>query len=399
MQNKGGVVVIMNMFLCLFGAGFFGILDVATIIIQVTGNGQDSNWIFFIIFSICFALLYYNYCRLHSLSKKEKENEQKTKQEQLEVAFYDECLKNGIKSCKTEKEIQKATLIAQKLNLQFANISALYAESQQRKRKIEQREMEESINSEKNEEQKKYNELIKYANYSGREKRIAMLADMQKKYAEAAKTLRDGASAVWSASQLKEKEGDWAIMGGIASAIAGPAAGMATALDSQAKTAQENAQIRERNRINCEAFAPVIATSYKGAAQNERMAKSYAELLESAKTKLVANDSTEECFARIIFDGTTIDVSRSGTCTVMTSVCASPFKIFDDVPAVIDGTIIAQIYDNNELIGKAKMVLPIYGIQGKKNKVKLTGMALFCGSAGTSYRIEFVPEKLWAMEQ
>ena len=55
----------MNMFLCLFGAGFFGILDVATIIIQVTGNGQDSNWIFFIIFSICFALLYYNYCRLH----------------------------------------------------------------------------------------------------------------------------------------------------------------------------------------------------------------------------------------------------------------------------------------------------------------------------------------------
>lgn len=144
MQNKGGIVVIMNMFLCLFGAGFFGILDVAIIIIQVTGNGQDSNWIFFIIFSICFALLYYNYCRLRSLSKKEKENEQKTKQEQLEVAFYDECLKNGIKSCKTEKEIQKATLIAQKLNLQFANISALYAESQQRKRKIEQKEMEES---------------------------------------------------------------------------------------------------------------------------------------------------------------------------------------------------------------------------------------------------------------
>ena len=106
--------------------------------------------------------------------------------------------------------------------------------------------MEESINSEKNEEQKKYNELIKYANYSGREKRIAMLADMQKKYAEAAKTLRDGASAVWSASQLKEKEGDWAIMGGIASAIVGPAAGMATALDSQAKTAQENAQIFQK---------------------------------------------------------------------------------------------------------------------------------------------------------
>ena len=299
----------------------------------------------------------------------------------------------------TEKEIQKATLIAQKLNLQFTNISALYAEAQQRKGKIEQREMEESINSEKNEEQKRYNELIKYANYSGREKRIAMLADMQKKYAEAAKTLRDGASAVWSASQLKEKEGDWATMGGIASAIAGPAAGMATALDSQAKTAQENAQIREQNRINHEAFAPVIAMSYKEAAQNERMAKSYAESLESAKTKLVANDSTEECFARLIFDGTTIDVSRTGTCTVMTSVCASPFKIFDDVPAVIDGTIIAQIYDNNKLIGKAKMVLPIYGIQGKKNKVKLTGMALFCGSAGTSYRIEFVPEKLWAMEQ
>lgn len=391
--------MIERMYWNIFGACFFGILTVATLFIQVSSMGQTSNWKWLVIFGACFALLYSNYRTLRPLAEKEKEDKKKIEQEKLKVAFYDECVKSGIKSIKKEKEIQKATLIAQKMNLEFTDIAALYAESKQCKDRSEQKKMEEIINSEKAEEQEKCNELTKYANYTGRDKRIAMLADLQKKYAEIAKTLRAGADAVLSASQLKEKDGNWAIAGGAASAIAGPAAGVAAALDSQAKTAQENARIREQNRINLERFAPVATASYNEAAAKERTAQSYAKAIESAKTKLVANNSSEDCFSRLIFDETTIDVSRTGTCTVTTSVCANSFKIFDDVPAVIDGTISAQIYDDNKLIGTATMVLPLYGIRGKKGKVTLTGMALFCGSAGTPYRVEFAPEKLWAMEQ
>ena len=380
----------------------FGVLD-AFMLMAIPAGLLDGIIIGGIVLdSICFVLSLISYFWSRPRAKKmaqDQKEAQQLKQDQIQAAFYDECLNNGIVCCKTEKELQKATLIAQKHNLLFTDISILFADAKQSKNRIEQKRIEDDIAAERKEEQKKYDELIKYADYSGREKRIAMLSDMQKKYTEAAKTLRDGASAVLSASQLKEKEGDWAVMGGIASAIAGPSAGIAAALDAQAKTAHENAQIREQNRVNCEVFAPVISTSYEGAAQNERIAKSYTASLDAAKTKLVANDSTEQCFSRLIFDETTIDVSRTGTCTVITSVCANPFKIFDDVPAVIDGTIIAQIYEKNTLIGTAKMVFPIYGISGKKNKVKLTGMALFCGSSGTSYRVEFAPEKLWAMEQ
>lgn len=216
--------MIERMYWNIFGACFFGILTVATLLIQVSSMGQTSNWKWLVIFAVCFALLYSNYRTLRPLAEKEKEDKKKIEQEKLKVDFYDECVKNGIKSIKKEKEIQKATLIAQKMNLEFTDIAALYAESKQCKDRSEQKKMDEIINSEKAEEQEKCNELTKYANYTGRDKRIAML-------------------------------------------------------------------------------------------------------------------------------------------------------------------------------GTATMVLPLYGIRGKKGKVTLTGMALFCGSAGTPYRVEFAPERLWAMEQ
>lgn len=75
-------------------------------------------------------------------------------------------------------------------------------------------------------------------------KRIAILSAERADALERAKTLRAGAQAIMSASQ--QKEHDWAIHGGIASGIAGPAAGLAAAADIQAK----NAQIRAQNEAN-----------------------------------------------------------------------------------------------------------------------------------------------------
>lgn len=74
----------------------------------------------------------------------------------------------------------------------------------------------------------------------------------------------------------------------------------------------------------------------------------------------------------------------------------APFYIFDDVPAVIDGTVIAQIWDGKTCIGKAELVLPCYGISEKR---KLEGWCLFAGKPGKQYSVSFTATNLWAMEQ
>lgn len=342
--------------------------------------------------SAAFVLFLWVYLRFH---KDDRQIEEKRYSEER-AAFYDECIKNGVKSCESEKEIQKATLIAQKMGFTFTDITALFAESKECKENIEQKKKEDALEEQRNEERQKCALLTRYASYFGREKRIAMLSDERKKYMESAETLRSGADALLSASQFKEEEGNWAIMGGAASALAGPAAGMAAAISSQAKTAQKNAQIRAQNQRNLELFAPVAATYYSGAARKGAIVKHLAEQIEAAKTKLVADDSSLDCFERLHFEDTTVEVSQTGTCTVKTKINIDPFIIFDDVPAVIDGAILAEIYDGDELLGTAQMVLPVYGVKVRDSAL---GMALFCGHVGGKYSVKFCPGRLWAMER
>lgn len=100
------------------------------------------------------------------------------------------------------------------------------------------------------------------------------------------------------------------------------------------------------------------------------------------------------CLSKLRFSDTKVEVSSTGTCTVKTVVTAEQMKIFDDVSAVIDGEVIAEIYDEKTLIGTATMVLPVYGV----GRADLTGMALYCGKEGHSYHVKFTSENLWAME-
>ena len=164
-------------------------------------------------------------------------------------------------------------------------------------------------------------------------------------------------------------------------------------MDIQAK----NAQIRAQNEANRKAFAPIMMTSYEGAAQHDRRAAALLEEIESAKTKLVSNDDAKTCLSKLSFSGTMVFVSETGTCTVTTNVkLAEPFFIFGDVEAVVDGTVIAKIYDGDTMVGVASLVLPTYGV---KSETKLKGMCLYCGTPGKKYTVEFAAANLWAMER
>lgn len=336
-------------------------------------------------------------------TKEEKEREKIAQQKTLmkqDAAFYEECVKNGIESLDKEKDVQRAALIAQKMGLTFTDVHDLFDSSKrtllQYQEKVAQEAAEATMKKEREREQQVYASLTKYADYFGREKRIAMLSEERKKYLDAVEALEAGTTALLLASQFQTKDSNWATMGGAASAIAGPAAGLAVATSMQAKTAKENARIREQNRRNQEYFRPAVATSYGGIEKNKEAARKIEEEIENAKTKLVADDSTSACFERLRFYNTRLNYSMTGTCIITTRIELEPFKIFDDVPAVIDGTITAKLYEDDKLICETKMVLPMYGVG---EIAKLKGMALFCTHEGKKHRVEFEPDKLWAMEE
>lgn len=350
----------------------------------------NSNFLFkpaFIIVGIGVVIYIFNLiCKNKIITV---ETQEKNKKED----FYKECLKSDIKQCKNEKEVQKAKLIAEKHGIKYSDISDLYSEAEVLVKKKEQKELDDSLKAKREEERAEQKTLVKYEGMTGREKRIAMLTAERAALLQTADTLKSGAKAVMNASQQKEK--DWAIHGGIANGIAGPAAGAATALNIQA----QNAQIRAQNKANLQAFSPLITNSYMGAVSYESQARGVAVSIDSAKTKLLAKDDVQTCLKRLAFTETKVEVSETGTCTVTTKVALTePFTIFEDVKAVIDGTIIAKIYDGETLVGTAALVLPSKGIGYYHDPYPLKGMCLYCGKKDRDYRVEFAAVDLWAME-
>jgi hypothetical protein len=94
---------------------------------------------------------------------------------------------------------------------------------------------------------------------------------------------------------------------------------------------------------------------------------------------------------------TNVEVSETGAFTISATIKAKQeLFIFDDVPAVADGTIIAELIDGTEVVGTAKMVLPIYGVS---DYVKIIGMGLSGAKQGKKYDLSFKGYKLWLMEK
>ncbi|MBQ5991053.1 MAG: hypothetical protein IJL62_00735 [Clostridia bacterium] len=311
--------------------------------------------------------------------------------EEQKVAFIKEYEQNGILECRTEKEIQKATLLAQKYRLEFTDISALFYEAKNSRARDTENRQAAAIQSKKDEERRQFETLNRYSSFSGRDKRIAILTDERKEALNEAEMMRITAKTVHDATQQKEQ--DWATQGGIASGIAGPAAGIATALNVQAK----NAEIRAQNQENLKTFAPAIQAAYRKAFEYDSRADALQKQIDEAKIKLVSKDDALTCLSRITFSDTTVDVSETGACTVTTTAKAKqPLLIFDDVKATIDGTVIAKIYDGKSLVGAASLVLPKYGIS---SEAELKGMCLSCGTPGKHYTVQFAAVNLWAMER
>lgn len=348
--------------------------------------------VFLAVQPLVIPLLLYSWHTISADTKRRAE-EEKIDNNNKRIAFYDECQKSGVAQCKSEKEIQKVALIAQKYGLQYSDITILLNDAKESWEQHNQAIKAAEINTSKKQERSQCDQLNKYANLHGRDKRITILAEERNEILKKAEICDEVPKLAYASQQ---KELDWAVHGGLASGIGGPAAGVAAAMDVQAK----NAAIRAQNEANRAAYAPMISSALHLSNEYRDKASRLLKEIEDTETKLISDNNPKAYLSKLKFYNTKIEVSETGTCTVTTSAkLNAPFVIFDDVPALIDGTVNAEIYDGNTLIGTAFLVLPTYGIRyGKSSETALKGMALYCGTPGKEYTAKFTAKDLWAME-
>ena len=328
--------------------------------------------------------------QLLAAKKKAQENKVEADRTRL-VSFYEACLKEGVQSCSNPRDVQKAQLIANRMGMAFpGGIQTLFEQARQAKHGDEILKKNQRLQEQMNKEQQRYNELTRYASYSGRDKRIRMLSDQRAEALARAKSMRDGSMAIVGASQ--QKEHDWALHGGIASGIAGGAAGVATALDIQRK----NAAIRAQNEANMKALTPLIGASFEAESRARREAESLAQKISEAQIKLVGDDPAEAVLSHLQFADTKVTVSETGAFTVSTKVTAKDLKVFDSTSAVADGTVLAKVYQDNSMIGVAQLVLPTYGVG--TYGATLEGICLVGAERGKPCTVKFAASNLWVME-
>lgn len=306
--------------------------------------------------------------------------------------FFVECVFSSCNEMKSEKTIARAKLLADKYNLKYPNgIQELYNEALKAHEQISKKLDEKIISNLRIADEEEFNELNKYSDLVGKAKRIQMLTDEMQNMLTTATQIEKTMNTVINSSQQKEL--NWATWGGIADGIAGPGAGIATAVDVQIN----NAKIRQQNEAAMDKLMPAYMHVTNNANQLRSNAKAIQEEIRDFQTKLTCDIPAEKLFEKLSFSETDISVSDCGSVKITTMVeLNEKFKIFDDVPAVIDGTIIGKIYSGDTLKGTAQLVLPLYGI-GKKTQLK--GICLSDCKKGTNYTVKFVPKHLWALEK
>lgn len=266
------------------------------------------------------------------------------------------------------------------LALENHQLMTLYQMSENTDEKIRAKELE------------KKKQLNAFTQYTGREKRIAYFATEAAELTQRLKNLKP-----LSSSYGQQKEVDWAVAGGIASAIGGAGAGVAAALDAQSK----NASIREQNARAAQNTAAINNFIYSHTSNLEDALKNRQRLIEESRAKLLGTETAEEVMRDLSVECTELVVSPTGAVHVTASVKLKRQLTIRDgrVPAVADGVLYAQLKQNGIRKGSAYITLPCYGIGSATNPTKLEGICTELTDPNAKYTVEFEPYHLWLMER
>ena len=192
-----------------------------------------------------------------------------------------------------------------------------------------------------------------------------------------------------------KKESSWAAHGGIASSIAGGAAGVAVAMDIQ----QKNAEKRAYNKELASSIAQVAAAQQIKAWENkgnpEADLKHWESELEKAKYKFVEELPQEDLLNMLSPKIVSTERSETGSISFFVSTKGASMTICDAVKATIDGTFKIRIMDGNREVGEAYFTLPY---KGSSENRELESICASLPQEYKNYSFVFAPHNLFAIE-
>ncbi len=259
------------------------------------------------------------------------------------------------------------------------------------------------------EEHREMQELSKkVCNLYGHEKRrfmlknsIRILDDKIQKYEDGQKAMRE-LGMILGSSAAQESKKDWAVLGGIASGIAGAGAGVAVAANAMA----ENAAIERRNKQSREAATQIAtdilcnASSMNGEIANMRDARKIMQHhLDELDSKIVMNEYSAGDISRRIERSVNINKMHSEKGLEISVMFKSSLKA--DVPngvnVVADGTFDVEIFYEGKAIDRVCVALPLFGLP-RGEYITLKAYSDRYVKADGKYTAKVHYNKLWAME-
>ena len=344
-----------------------------------------------------------------------------------ESDFAKTCLERGITVLDSSANKERSKLIAKQKGLDNSeNIDELqfvidaYIEENNEKERAKKNKL---LNDKKNEELQRKEELEKYADDFGREKTIHYLEDL---IANVQFTIDQRDAATKSANDIKKAyaaagvalkplqsppEQDWALAGGFASALAGPAAGVAVATDIQRKNAEakidsaeagkEAQKIKDNWKMTGDSLAKRVIDNSGVSVESYKTAKKRKTELIRLKEKcevLLVDEAIDQyqLLGMLAPTTETITVSETGLVHITVRITGRTYAIFDNIPAVIDGSFKALLWnEKGECCGTAAIVLPIHGAQDSS---LLEAWFTTSTDNGIGFVAEFTKPNLWLVE-
>ena len=213
----------------------------------------------------------------------------------------------------------------------------------------------------------------------------------------------NGESTPVSANLQKEKS--WATWGGIADAIAGPAAGVMTALNIQ----QQNQKIREQNLAMLDAAAYLDGVRRKNAEETRNLIKSLSkdiqklkDIVDKLSLKIVLSaPETKDIINCMALDNVKFNKTKSGILNVSANVkCVMQKEILPAANMVVDGTIHARVFLQDQFVEDIYFILPCDGISIEGKNVKIHSLCTTALPVKANYRLELgADSNLWVMEE
>lgn len=317
--------------------------------------------------------------------------------------FYHACKEKGVCDTSSEANIARILLIAETLALTGSK-KDIIQKFEAGKSIVEEKQKKDRISKLTEKEKQLETENEKYILYTGREKTIQMCLDKVKYYRNIEEEHHNqlygiAKSAVGLYRNTAERESSWALRGGFVSGIAGGAAGIAAAIDTQ----NQNEEIRRRNsqlKKDIDGVASVgMSYHIQKETQAASQAKKWEELIERIKIKLVQGLPQSELLEMLNPTLKSLSVSETGA--VLIDVCIerdskNPLMIYQSVSAVVDGFFCAKLWFNGKNVGQVIFALPWDGVN---YSTTLHGICRKPLEKAERYDITFEPYNLWAIEE